>query len=177
MSAQSLNLASWVRRLGFKRTDAPPALFALQPVVLSGDYSHLVSPAREARAIHGGLSAGVVGQHAFVSILCQRPCLVRAVVTRASGSPEVVLVESPTFDTGPTTASSVEVAPPVTALVQVGAQIAAPTGPSYGAGGTFTDYIMLPVPAGVRWALMLNQAATALHAWMDVQELPSDSGE
>lgn len=48
------NVSRWMERLGFNRQELPEFAFGVQPVVILGDHSQLVSPLLAARTIVGG---------------------------------------------------------------------------------------------------------------------------
>jgi len=66
------NLEEWVRRL-FKRPDAPPFNYTIQPVQIVGDASAVSSPILPAFAAFGGFRSAVVARHSALAIRTSAP--------------------------------------------------------------------------------------------------------
>jgi len=59
------NLAHWITRLGFERSDVPDIAYGVQPVLLTGDSSDLTTPLLPPMAIIGGQFTGAAGETAM----------------------------------------------------------------------------------------------------------------
>lgn len=71
--SQSFNFGEWVRRLRWARTDSPPILFEVQPMLLVGDHRHLTPHYQGPGMLMGGNSGNFAGEHSVMEFFAGSP--------------------------------------------------------------------------------------------------------
>jgi len=71
--SQSFNLATWLRRLGYKRQDEPEFIYAVQPVQVLSNVETLTPLLKGASVMCGGLMNQVAGQFGYAEFSTTSP--------------------------------------------------------------------------------------------------------
>jgi len=84
------NLAHWITRLGFERSDVPDIAYGVQPVLITGDASDLTTPLLTRMAIIGGQFTAAAGETSMFTWRTHAAggCFISSVLPSSNGNEE-----------------------------------------------------------------------------------------
>jgi len=96
--SQLFNFGNWLTRLGYKRSDEPEIIYAVQPVQVVSDVASLTPEVRGPSALFGGLAVSAPGNFAAYDFVSAAPggTLVGQFVYGTEGASDIVVLITPT---------------------------------------------------------------------------------
>jgi len=184
--SDALNLGTWLRRLGYKRTDEPAVDYNVQPVLILGDQSSLVPRMQGPNIILGGFQAAIAAQHTVMSYRSVSPggMMIHEVRALLLGSGVWGIVETATvWATGPTAMDTDMVGQPgaettgqLGAILPASRQLVPTEIYPYQTAAALDLKRDIYVPNGKYFLIETIAVNQAISGWIHVTEYPAPRG-